>query len=140
MFINSSEGKNHLIKNKFNIQEDTKNKTSVQTIKESNTLDNKHRTMVKKFQNQKGNLIELNKELENLNNKLNELEKIKDVLLKEDKTGCIFLLIFWTGIPLILSFIDFLRLIMTLIRYRSINTNKEVNIIFIDKRFLKHYC
>lgn len=56
----------------------------VQNIKESQTLDKKHREIVKNFQIEKNNIPIDDLELDSINNKLGELEKNRNYFTNED--------------------------------------------------------
>lgn len=52
--------------------------------KESNTLDNKHRLMVKQFSDKKSELNQINEDLETIKNQMNELDKKRETFSQED--------------------------------------------------------
>ena len=56
----------------------------IQNIKESNTLDKKHKEIIKNFQNDRYNIDNLNIELNEIQNKLNIIDKNREKFTNED--------------------------------------------------------
>lgn len=56
----------------------------LQNIKESNTIDKKHKEITKNFQSERDNSEELDKNIEMINEKLNEMEKSRDKFTIEE--------------------------------------------------------
>jgi hypothetical protein len=54
-----------------------KTENIMQNIKESQTLDKKHKEIIKTFQNERNNMGNITQEISNLNDKINEMEFIR---------------------------------------------------------------
>lgn len=54
-----------------------KSDNTIQNIKESQTLDKKHKEIIKNFQNERNNIDKINEEINNLNDKINEMENFR---------------------------------------------------------------
>jgi hypothetical protein len=71
----------------FKIKNDLKkNENLLQIIKESNTLDKKHKEIIKQFQDDKTNCLYIDSEIETIFDKINQMDKTRDKFTLEDLT------------------------------------------------------